>query len=85
MSAATRVFEPIAFQLLVLSGEHSEIRWRYAKLEEEILSGRGMPAIVEAAESLVQVILLHFIHEERFVEKVSRVAPVSARSRGISA
>ena len=72
MSVAKTGFKPSEFQLLVLNGEHCEIRWSYTKLEEEILAGRGMPTIVQAAERLVQVILLHLIHEERFLETLSR-------------
>jgi hypothetical protein len=83
MSAATRIFEPSTFQFHVLNEEHSEIQGSYARLEGEILAGRGMPAIVESAERLVLLILLHFIHEERFLETVSRAIMLSHRDANL--
>jgi hemerythrin len=71
-SAAKRIFEPEVFHLYVLDEEHSGIERCYVTLEAEILSGRGIPAMVEAAERLVEAMLLHFDHEEEFLELVSR-------------
>jgi len=72
MSAATKIFEPEVFQLHVLDEEHYEIERRYVALEEEILAWRGISAMLAAAENLVEAILLHFAHEEEFLEGVSR-------------
>jgi hypothetical protein len=36
-------------------------------LEKTILRGLGLPRILEAANSVVQTMLLHFIHEEQFI------------------
>jgi hemerythrin len=72
MSAATKIFEPRIFQQRALDEEHSEVEWRYMTLEAEILTGRGMSAMVDAAESLVRAILLHLNHEKEFLEPISR-------------
>ena len=40
-------------------------------LDEAIVRGRGLPQILAAAEDLTQLLLLHFIHEVQFLEKVS--------------
>ena len=45
--------------------------------------GQGMAGIVEAADRLVQMILLHFTHEERFLEKLS--LPILQRQRDANA
>jgi hemerythrin len=71
MKVATRVFEPNVFSLHRLDQEHAEIRRNYQSLEETILLGQGTPGILEAADRLVQLILLHFTHEERFLGKLS--------------
>lgn len=79
MRIPTRVFEPNIFSLHRLDQEHAEIRHLYQGLEEAILLGRSMPGILEAADNLVRMILLHFIHEKQFLEKLS-----SQFSRGIA-
>jgi hemerythrin len=71
MITSTRMFETNALDLRILDEEHAEIRRRYTELEEAILRGRGLPRILEAADSLVQVMLLHFTHEEQFLVKLS--------------
>lgn len=63
--------ETSAFDLRNLDGEHIEIRHRYTEIEKAIVCGRGLPRILEAADSLVQMMLLHFTHEERFLAKLS--------------
>jgi hemerythrin len=77
MSAATgtarRIFEPEVLRLRVLDEEHAEIERRYVVLEAEILSGRGMPSMVKAAENLVEAMLQHFAQEEQFLETISRL------------
>jgi len=71
MKTSTRVLEKNAFDLGLLDREHAEIRRRYVELENAILRGLGLPRILEAANSLVQMILLHFTHEERFLAALS--------------
>ena len=83
MRIPTRVFEPNIFCLHRLDQQHAEIRATYQSLEEAILAGQGMAGIVEAADSLVQMILLHFSHEELFLEKLS--LPILQRQRGANA
>lgn len=73
MRTSTRVFEKNALALLHLDAEHSEIRRRYTGLEKAILSGTGMPCILATAKNLVQIMLLHFIHEEQFLAELSLV------------
>ncbi len=58
-------------ELRNLDGEHREIRHRYTELERAIVCGRGLPRILEAAGSLVRMMLLHFTHEEQFLAKLS--------------
>jgi hemerythrin len=71
MKTSMRVAETNAFDLGNLDQEHLEIRRRYLGLEETILRGLGLPRILEAAGSLVQMMLLHFTHEEQFLVKFS--------------
>jgi len=66
-----------------LDQQHAEIRETYQSLEEAILAGQGMAGIAEAADSLVQMILLHFSHEELFLEKLS--FPILQRQRSANA
>jgi hemerythrin len=65
------VFETNAFDLANLEEEHDEIRRRYAGLEKTILRGLGQARILEAANSLVEMMLLHFTHEDQFLVKPS--------------
>ena len=65
------MFETIAFDVRNLDEEHTEIRRRYTGLEKAILRGREMPGILKAANSLVQMMLLHFTHEEQLLLKLS--------------
>jgi hemerythrin len=60
-----------ALDLGNLDGEHSEIRLRYRELESVILRGAASPRILGAANSLAQMMLLHFTHEDQFLEKLS--------------
>jgi len=71
MRTSTRKLETNAFDLRNLDEEHAEIRRRYSDLEKAILRGRALPGILEAADSLVQMMLLHFTHEEQFLLKLS--------------
>ena len=71
MRTPTRVFEMNAFEVRNLDREHAEIRRRYTGLEKAILRGREMPSILKAANSLVQMMLLHFAHEEQLLLKLS--------------
>ncbi len=71
MRTSTRVFETSAFDLRNLDGEHIEIRHRYTDLEKAIMCGRGLPCILEVADSLVRMLLLHFTHEAQFLAKLS--------------
>ena len=71
MRVTTRVFKPNIFSLHRLDQEHADIQLNYQSLEEAILLGQGVPGILEAANRLVQMILLHFTHEERFLGKLS--------------
>jgi hemerythrin-like metal-binding protein len=83
MRIPTRVFEPNIFCLHRLDQQHAEIRETYQALEEAILVGQGAAGIVEAADTLVQMILLHFSHEELFLEKLS--LPILQRQREANA
>jgi hemerythrin len=71
MRTSTKVFEPSTFDLHKLDEEHAEIRRRYTGLEQAILHGQGLSGILDAANSFEQMMLLHFIHEERFLERLS--------------
>ncbi len=71
MRTSTRTFETNAFDLRKLDGEHIEIRERYMEIEKAIVWGRGLPHIMEAADSLARMMLLHFTHEEQFLAKLS--------------
>ncbi len=66
-----RVFDTNAFEVRNLDQEHAEIRRRYTGLEKAILRGREMPSILKAANGLVQMMLLHFAHEEQLLLKLS--------------
>jgi hemerythrin len=66
-----RTIETNAFDVRKLDQEHAEIRRRYTGLEKAILRGREMSGILEAANSLVQMMLLHFAHEEQLLLKLS--------------
>jgi len=65
------MFETTAFDLRNLDREHAEIGRRYVGLEKVILRGGGMLRILAAADSLVQMMLLHFTHEEQFLLKLA--------------
>jgi len=54
-----------------LTNEHAEIQRGFALLDESITRGRGLEQILAAAESLTHLIMLHFVHETQFLEKVS--------------
>lgn len=69
--STTKVFETSAFELGNLNEEHAEIRRRYAELESVILRESGLAPIFRAADRLVQMMLLHFTHEEQFLAKLS--------------
>jgi hemerythrin len=59
-----------AVELNILKEEHSRIHCRYAELDDVILQAQGSPRIIEAARELVGMLLLHFSHEEEFLEKI---------------
>jgi len=71
MNTSLRMFETYALDVRNLDAEHTEIRRRYTGLESAILRGREMPNILKAANSLVQMMLLHFTHEEQLLLKLS--------------
>jgi hemerythrin len=71
MKTSMRMFETNALDVRNLDEEHTEIRGRYTGLEKAILRGREMPRILKAANSLVQMMLLHFTHEEQLLLKLS--------------
>jgi hemerythrin len=71
MRTSTRTFETNAFDLRNLDREHIEIRQRYMEIEKAIVCGRGLPHIMEAADSLARMMLLHFTHEAQFLAKLS--------------
>jgi hemerythrin len=75
------MFETTAFDLRNLEDEHAEIRRRYSGLEKAILCGRGLPRILDAADSLVQMMLLHFTHEEQFLVKLPLSSNLPERHR----
>ncbi len=63
--------ETNALDLHHLIQEHVEIRRCYRGLEKVILRARSMRRILAAADNLVQMILLHFTHEEQYFVKLS--------------
>jgi hemerythrin len=65
------MFETNALDVRNLDEQHKEIRRRYTGIEKAILHGREMPSILKAANSLVQMMLLHFAHEEQLLLKLS--------------
>jgi len=75
------MFETNAFDLRHLDEEHAEIRRRYTGLEKTILCGQGWPRILEAADSLVQKLLLHLAHEKQFLVKFSLSSRLQAKHR----
>jgi hemerythrin len=79
MRIPTKVFEPNVFYLHSLDQQHAEIAQIYEALEETILLGQDMVGILEAADCLVQMMLLHFAHEERFLGRLS--LPILQRQR----
>ena len=81
MSTSTRMFETNAFDLRNLDEEHAKICRRYTGLEKAILRGRGLPRILEAADNLVEMMLLHFAHEEQFLMKLSLCSRLQERHR----
>jgi hemerythrin len=71
MKTSMRMFETNALDVRNLDEEHTEIRRRYTGLEKAILRGREMPRILKAANGLVQMMLLHFTHEEQLLLNLS--------------
>jgi len=71
--------EPAA-ELEILAGEHSQIHRRYADLDDAILQGLGSKQIIETARELVRTMLLHFIHEEQFLQKITLSPPEEQRN-----
>jgi hemerythrin len=77
---STSIFETTAIDLRNLDEEHAEICRRYEGLEEVILRQGSMHSIhriLAAADSLAQMMLLHFTHEEQFLLKL----PLSSHLR----
>lgn len=81
MRYSTRVLETHVPDVASLDGEHAEIRRHYAGLEKAILRGLGLPAMLDAASSLVQTMLLHFTHEEQFHGKIGLSNRIQERHR----
>jgi hemerythrin len=75
MTNRTQSFEKPAAELEILAGEHSRIHRRYADLDDAILQGLGSKQIIETARELVREMLLHFIHEKQFLEKITLSSP----------
>jgi hemerythrin len=71
MTRQEKNFQAPTVGLGLLSDEHSEIYRSFAELDEAIARGRAFPSIMVAAEDLTQLMLLHFIHEVQFLEKIS--------------
>ena len=74
--------EKPAVELDLLASEHLQIHRRYADLDDAILQGLGSKQIIETASELVRAMLLHLIHEERFVEKITFSSPQEQRNAG---
>jgi hemerythrin len=69
------IFETPAFGLRNPDKEHADICRRFEELEAVILRPGSMHSIhriLAAADNLVQMILLHFTHEEQLPIKLSR-------------
>jgi hemerythrin len=81
MKTSMRMFETNALDVRNLAEEHVEIRRRYTGLEKVILRGREMPRILKAADSLVQMMLQHFTHEEQLLLKLSLSSRLRKRLR----
>jgi hemerythrin len=75
------MFETNAIDLRNLDEEHAKIRRRYTGLEKAILRGRGLPRVLEAADNLVEMMLLHFAHEEQFLVKLFLGSRIQERHR----
>lgn len=71
MTTLPKIFEPHVFSLHSLDREHIEICQSYEDIEETILLGRGLSAILGAANRLVEMMLQHFAHEEHFLKELS--------------
>ncbi len=70
MASQTQISEtPVG--LGVLDEEHSEIQRRHLWLDRAILETGSLIRTRVAAEHLAEVILLHLLHEEEFLEKMS--------------
>ncbi len=52
----------------LLKREHLEIQRSFVELDEALVWGHG-PTILLAAENLIQLMLLHFIHKAQLLEK----------------
>jgi hypothetical protein len=75
------IFETNTSDLRHLDEEHAKIRRRYTELEKAILCGRGLPRILEAADSLVLMLLLHLAHEKQFLVNLSLSSRLQAKNR----
>jgi hemerythrin len=82
MTNHRQALEKPAAELETLAGEHSQIHRRYADLDDAILQGLGSKQIIESARELVRAMLLHFIHEEQFLEKITLSPPEEQRNAG---
>jgi hypothetical protein len=74
-------FEMNAFDLRHLDEEHAKIRRRYKELEKTILCKQALPRVLEAADSLVLILLLHLAHEKQFLLKLSLSSRIQAKNR----
>jgi hemerythrin len=84
MITPTRIFETNASELRNLDKEHAEIGRRYTGLEKVIVRGQGLPRILEAADSLVQIMFLHLAHEEEFLSNLPLNSRFQERHRDAS-
>ncbi len=70
MASRTKIPEmPVG--LGVLDEEHADIQRRYVRLNRAILETNSLVRIRVAAELLAEVILLHLLHEEELLRKMS--------------
>lgn len=81
MKTSMRMFETDTLDVRDLAEEHVEICHRYIGLENVIMRGRVMPRILKAADSLVQMMLQHFAHEEQLLLQLSLSSRLRTRLR----
>ncbi|SRR6266567_1286837 len=71
MARRTQFSEKPVAGLGVLDEEHSEINRKYLELDRMIVEANSLTRIRATSEILAELILLHLVHEEEFLRKMS--------------